>query len=152
MGTEITPRDVARWPYVRRCIADPGGGRAVTVTRATKATSTRHIARRDTCPAVPGAPGDRPPSSRPVLEIRDMRVQWPGGCRTIAPLPDLWLPQGRRLAVLGGGTDGIGGSVLISVLLGLSAYEGSVTLDGTELRDLSRERIRRLIGFAGRPP
>lgn len=92
----------------------------------------------------PGDPGG------PSLHIRGMWSRWRATGRAVPAALDLRLSPGRRVAVLGGG--GAGRSTLTSVLLGLLDYEGSVTLDGIEVRDLPRDRIRRIIGFAGRPP
>ena len=63
---------------------------------------------------------------------------------------DLDLGPGRRVAIVG--PSGAGKSTLASVLLRFLPYEGSVTLDGTELEELAGGDIRRVVGFASQDP
>ena len=59
---------------------------------------------------------------------------------------DLDLSPGRRTGVVG--PSGAGKSTLAAVLLRFVPYEGSVTLDGTELAEMSAEDVRRVVGLA----
>ena len=59
---------------------------------------------------------------------------------------DLDLSPGRRTGVVG--PSGAGKSTLAAVLLRFLPYEGSVTLDGTELAEMSGEDVRRVVGLA----
>ena len=58
---------------------------------------------------------------------------------------DLDLAPGRKVAVVG--PSGAGKSTLAAVLLRLKDYEGSVTLGGTELRDLDGDAVRTVVGL-----
>ncbi len=78
------------------------------------------------------------PESR-TLRVRDLRARYGlGGI-------DLDLAPGRKVAVVG--PSGAGKSTLAAVLLRFLDYEGSVTLGGTELRDLDGDAVRTTIGL-----
>ncbi|MBC6459305.1 thiol reductant ABC exporter subunit CydC [Actinomadura sp. HBU206391] len=83
-----------------------------------------------------------------ALRLRGVRAGETGG--DAAPLTglDLDLPPGRRVAMIGHGDAGRSG--LAAVLLRLVDYEGSVTLNGVELRDLSSADVRRIVGLCAR--
>jgi thiol reductant ABC exporter CydC subunit len=59
---------------------------------------------------------------------------------------DLVLWPGRRVGIVG--PSGAGKSTLAAVLLRFLPYEGSVTLDGTELDELAAEDVRSVVGLA----
>lgn len=78
------------------------------------------------------------------LRITRLRARWPGGGVVAFGDAGLVLPAGRRAALVGCGRLGV--SALGAVLLRLIDYDGSVTLAGVELRDLSGDDVRRVIG------
>lgn len=96
--------------------------------------------------AEPPAPLPLPPGPY-ELHVTDLRTRWPDGepdgeLVTLGDA-DLWLPPGRRVALLGHSR--VTASALAAVLLRLLDYEGTVTLNGVELRDLAGEDVRRVI-------
>ena len=111
-------------PLVRRHarVAPPGGLAAVTE---------------------PPAPLTLPPGPY-ELRIAGLRARWPDGHVITLGDADLLLPQGRRVAVLGGSR--VDTSALAAVLLRLLAYQGTVTLNGVQLYDLSGADVRKVIG------
>ncbi|MCA9540161.1 MAG: ABC-F family ATP-binding cassette domain-containing protein, partial [Myxococcales bacterium] len=82
-----------------------------------------------------------PKSGRVVLELRDVRQAY--GEREIYRGLDIDLLRGQRVALVG--PNGAGKSTLLKALAGLIPYQGSVALDGAEIRSLDRrDRARRL--------
>jgi ABC-type transport system involved in cytochrome bd biosynthesis fused ATPase/permease subunit len=82
------------------------------------------------------------------LRITRLRARWPGGEVVASGDADLLLPAGHRAALVGCGRLGV--SALAAVLLRLIDYDGSVTLGGVELRELSGDDVRRVIGRCSR--
>jgi thiol reductant ABC exporter CydC subunit len=78
------------------------------------------------------------PESR-TLRVRDLRARY--GLHGV----DLDLAPGRKVAVVG--PSGAGKSTLAAVLLRFLDYEGSVTLGGTELRELDGDAVRTVVGL-----
>jgi ABC-type transport system involved in cytochrome bd biosynthesis fused ATPase/permease subunit len=95
-----------------------------------------------------------PPASLPLppapyeLRVADLRARWPDGEpdgeMVTLGVADLLLPPGRRVALLGHSR--VTASALAAVLLRFLDYEGTVTLNDVELRDLPGEDVRRVIG------
>jgi len=86
-----------------------------------------------------------PPPHR--LSMRGVRARYGPGERWALDGVDLDLPPGHRVGVVG--ASGAGKSTLAAVLLRFLPYEsGSVTLDGTELTEMSGEDVRRVVGLA----
>jgi thiol reductant ABC exporter CydC subunit len=84
------------------------------------------------------------------LSLRGVRAGWPGTDGETLRGLDLELPQGRRVAVVCEGGGDAGRSTLVAVLLRLVDYEGSVTLNGVELRDLAGDDVRAVVGLCAR--
>ncbi|GAA2094413.1 thiol reductant ABC exporter subunit CydC [Actinomadura alba] len=82
------------------------------------------------------------------LCVRALRAGGTGDAGAPVSGLDLELPPGRRVALTGHG--GAGRSALVAVLLRLCDYEGSVTLNGVELRDLCGTDVRRIVGLCAR--
>jgi thiol reductant ABC exporter CydC subunit len=104
-------------------------------------------------PRIGGAAGLRDATAgRPgyALSLRGLRAVWPGTDGENLTGLDLELPPGRRVAVVRSDGGGAGQSTLVAVLLRLLDYEGSVTLNGVELRDLAGDDVRGIIGLCTR--
>jgi thiol reductant ABC exporter CydC subunit len=89
-------------------------------------------------------PCHEPARPQPLPEARTLRVRGlraPYGLHGI----DLDLAPGRKVAVVG--PSGAGKSTLAAVLLRFLDYDGSVTLGGTELRDLDSDAVRTVVGL-----
>ncbi len=81
---------------------------------------------------------------RGEIEFRDVSVSYPAG-RALQGI-SLRIPASRTLAIVG--HTGSGKSTLASLIPRLmDPDEGSVLLDGVDVRELSPEALRRLIGF-----
>ncbi len=93
-------------------------------------------------PAFPAAL-PRPPYA---LRVRDLRARWmPDGPYALDGV-SLDLLPGRRCAIVG--ASGSGKTTLTAVLLRLlEPASGSVTLNGVDLRDLSGDDVRRVVGL-----
>ncbi|MEU5881962.1 thiol reductant ABC exporter subunit CydC [Spirillospora sp. NPDC047279] len=97
-------------------------------------------------------PSTEPAEARPLpdghrLTVRGLRARWPGAADDSLVAPDLDLAPGRRVVVMG--RSGSGKSTLAAVLARFLDYRGSVTLGGTELRDLAADDVRSVIGLCG---
>jgi thiol reductant ABC exporter CydC subunit len=95
-------------------------------------------------PAVPAAL----PAPPYVLRVRDLRARWtPGGPYALDGV-SLDLTPGRRCAVVG--PSGSGKTTLATVLLRLlEPAGGEVSLNGTDLRSLAGDDVRRVVGLCG---
>ncbi|MFG2497319.1 ABC transporter ATP-binding protein [Streptomyces sp. NPDC048441] len=84
-----------------------------------------------------------------LLEVRGIKAT--RGGRTVLDGVDLTVPAGGTLAVVG--RSGAGKSLLASIAGRLTdPDEGDVRLDGVPLRSLSREELRREVGYAFERP
>ena len=101
----------------------------------------------DSGPAITSA---RPRSDGPVLELRQLRVSYPGAEHPTLDGLDLTLHPGERLALVG--PSGCGKSTVARAVLQLlppgSSCEGELELAGQDPRRLSRADLRRLRGGA----
>jgi ABC-type transport system involved in cytochrome bd biosynthesis fused ATPase/permease subunit len=97
--------------------------------------------------AEPPAPLPLPPGPY-ELRVTGLRTHWPDGEAVALADADLMLPAGRRVALVARGR--VGTSALAAVLLRFLDYEGTITLNGVELRDLSGDDVRSVIGLCAR--
>jgi ABC-type multidrug transport system fused ATPase/permease subunit len=95
----------------------------------------------------PPAPLPMPPGPY-ELRVADLRTRWPDGEVVTLGDADLLLPAGRRVALVA--RSRVGTSALAAVLLRFLDYEGTVTLNDVQLRDLSGDDVRRVIGLCAR--
>jgi thiol reductant ABC exporter CydC subunit len=93
----------------------------------------------------PSTPSTVRSTSRHSLRIRGVSARYtPEGPRALDAV-DLDLESGRRVALVG--PSGAGKSTLAAVLARFVEYEsGSIHLDGVELRELSGEQVRNVVG------
>ncbi len=83
------------------------------------------------------------------LEARDLVVLSPTGTRLAGPL-NFTLNAGSRVALVG--QSGAGKSSLLNVLSGFLPYEGSLTVNGAELRELDPDSLRARLSWLGQNP
>ncbi|GAB2944455.1 ABC transporter ATP-binding protein [Nonomuraea fastidiosa] len=108
--------------------------------------------------AVPGARPAAGTSTRPrtgvAVSMRGVRFAYPGAPAGVPPVLDgidLDLPPGSATAVLG--PTGSGKSSLGYLLAAaLTPTEGTITLDGTDLRDIPDDELRRRVALADQRP
>ncbi|WP_449334072.1 ATP-binding cassette domain-containing protein [Streptomyces flavalbus] len=100
-------------------------------------------------PALPYGTRDLPPDGPGDLELRGVRVRRDG--RTVLSADAVRLPGGSTVAVVG--RSGAGKSVLAAVAGRLvDPDDGQVLLDGVPLPELTREALRREVGYAFERP
>ncbi|QCT20729.1 cysteine/glutathione ABC transporter permease/ATP-binding protein CydD [Jejubacter calystegiae] len=83
------------------------------------------------------------------LEARDLVVLSPTGARLAGPL-NFTLNAGARVALVG--QSGAGKSSLLNLLSGFLPYEGSLTVNGIELRELDPDSLRARLSWLGQNP
>ncbi len=94
--------------------------------------------------------GELEPDFGPIaLAAEQLVILAPDGTPLSGPL-NFTLGAGQRAAIVG--ESGAGKSSLLNVLLGFLPYQGSLRLNGHELRDISPPHWRRHIGWIGQSP
>ena len=84
------------------------------------------------------------------IEFRDVSFSYQEGPRVLDHI-SFSVKRGQTVAVMG--PTGSGKTTLMNLLLGLYDYpEGSILLDGIELKDISRRWLRRNIGMVSQEP
>lgn len=90
------------------------------------------------------------PGCEPIsLEAQGLNILSPQGKRLAGPL-NFTLPAGKRVALVG--QSGAGKSSLLNLLAGFLPYEGSLRVNGVELRELEPESWRRQLSWVGQNP
>ncbi len=83
------------------------------------------------------------------IEAHEVYILSAQGKRLAGPLT-FSLPAGKRVALVG--PSGAGKSTVVNLLSGFLPYEGSVTLNGHELRDLNPDSLHRNLSWLGQNP
>jgi phospholipid/cholesterol/gamma-HCH transport system ATP-binding protein len=73
-----------------------------------------------------------------MIDVRDLRISF--GDKVIIDGIDLSVPEGGTLVLMG--KNGSGKSIILKALSGLVPYEGTIELNGTDIRELYRDRFR----------
>ncbi|EOY5417256.1 cysteine/glutathione ABC transporter permease/ATP-binding protein CydD [Cronobacter turicensis] len=90
------------------------------------------------------------PGCEPIsLEAQGLTILSPQGKRLAGPL-NFTLPAGKRVALVG--QSGAGKSSLLNLLAGFLPYEGSLRVNGVELRELEPDSWRRQLSWVGQNP
>ncbi|EKY3120067.1 cysteine/glutathione ABC transporter permease/ATP-binding protein CydD [Cronobacter turicensis] len=90
------------------------------------------------------------PGCEPIsLEAQGLTILSPLGKRLAGPLT-FTLPAGKRVALVG--QSGAGKSSLLNLLAGFLPYEGSLRVNGVELRELEPDSWRRQLSWVGQNP
>lgn len=89
------------------------------------------------------------PNQPLVIEARDCIVLSPQGVAITQPLNFQLLAQ-QKIALVG--QSGAGKSSLMNLLLGFLPYQGSVQVNGVELRDLDMAQWRAILAWVGQNP
>ncbi|EOC1311800.1 heme ABC transporter permease/ATP-binding protein CydD [Cronobacter turicensis] len=90
------------------------------------------------------------PGCEPItLEAQGLTILSPQGKRLAGPLT-FTLPAGKRVALVG--QSGAGKSSLLNLLAGFLPYEGSLRVNGVELRELEPDSWRRQLSWVGQNP
>lgn len=85
---------------------------------------------------------------RPLLEASELTVK--AGNETVISRLSFQVLPGRCYAVLG--RSGAGKTLLFKVIMGLHPYEGTLRLEGVEVRTMQRERLLRDVFFVPENP
>ncbi|MFY2980015.1 ATP-binding cassette domain-containing protein, partial [Klebsiella pneumoniae] len=89
-------------------------------------------------------------STDPVtIEAEELFITSPEGKTLAGPL-NFTLPAGQRAVLVG--RSGSGKSSLLNALSGFFSYQGSLRINGIELRDLSPESWRKHLSWVGQNP
>ena len=89
-----------------------------------------------------------PPTGVPRVSLEHVAARYPSSPRRVLDGFDLVLEPGRRVALVG--PSGAGKTTVVNLLLRfLDPVEGSVALDGTDVRALRQDDVRRTFGLAG---
>ena len=84
-----------------------------------------------------------------TIEAEDLFITSPEGKTLAGPL-NFTLPAGQRAVLVG--RSGSGKSSLLNALSGFLSYQGSLRINGIELRDLSPESWRKHLSWVGQNP
>lgn len=138
----ITAGTVVFFVYAMDYVAQPIEDlpQAIAGRRAMRALVARMAGALASNAQAPGAP-EVPAGLRRGVSLRDVGFAYPGGARVLDGV-SAEIPAGSAWAVVG--ASGSGKSTLLSLLMGASgAYDGSIALDGVEVREASPASLYR---------
>ena len=73
-----------------------------------------------------------------MIRVKDLKISF--NDKTVIDGIDLFVPEGSTLVLMG--KNGSGKSVILKALSGLIDYSGTIEINGTDIRDLYRDRYR----------
>jgi phospholipid/cholesterol/gamma-HCH transport system ATP-binding protein len=73
-----------------------------------------------------------------MISVKDLRISFSG--KSVIDGIDLFVPEGATLVLMG--KNGSGKSVILKALSGLIGYKGTIEINGTDIRDMYRDRYR----------
>lgn len=98
----------------------------------------------------PDEPADAPRALRPVLDIENLAVRWPGQPAPAVSGVSFRLQPGDRMLVAG--PSGAGKTSIAHGLVRFLDYTGSYRIDGVEARELPQHAVRRVVGLCEQRP
>jgi thiol reductant ABC exporter CydC subunit len=121
--------------------------RAAVLFAHVRQAATRLFAVLDAPAAIAEPTAARPIPGPPyVLRLHEVRARWTVESPLVLDGLTLELPPGRHIAVIG--ESGSGKSTLAALLLRfLPAESGSICLNGVDLRELTSDDVRRVVGL-----
>lgn len=79
------------------------------------------------------------------LKTSNVRIEYEND--QIVSIPDMCIKQGEKIII--SGESGVGKSTLFDIILGFkTSYEGKVTINGVDLRDINIHSVRKLFGIS----
>jgi ATP-binding cassette subfamily C protein CydC len=87
---------------------------------------------------------------RPVLDVNDLAVRWPGQAAPAVAGITFTLQSGDRMLLTG--PSGSGKSSIAQALVRFIDYSGSYRIDGIEARDVPQHALRRVVGLCEQNP
>jgi len=115
---------------------------ALQAIPATVATAGRLTELANAPHPVPEPVNPLPLASSHEIVFRDVNFAYSDGSKVLSKF-SLVIEEGKRVALTG--RSGIGKSSIAELLLRFRPYDGSITIGGTELRDISGQQISSLI-------
>lgn len=100
-------------------------------------------------PVDPAPTSDGYAHRAPALRVRGLRARWSSGPEVLHGI-DFDVSAGSHVTIAG--PSGAGKSTLLAVLARFLPYEGSITLDGTELQAIAGGDVRQVVGWCPQEP
>ena len=122
---------------------------ALQLLPAARATARRIVELASAPPPVPDPPHSAPLPATTEIAFRHVDFAYDPALPVLRDF-SLEVPRGGRVAIVG--PSGSGKSSVVEILLRFRDYEGSVTVGGTELRELAADELRRLVAAVPQRP
>jgi ATP-binding cassette subfamily C protein CydC len=122
---------------------------ALQLLPAARATARRIVELACAPPPVPDPPHPAPLPATTGIAFRHVGFAYDPALPVLRDF-NLEVPEGGRVALTG--PSGSGKSSVVEILLRFRDYRGSITVGGTELRDLAAEELRRLVAAVPQRP
>lgn len=105
---------------------------------------------RSSAPATPAVAEDSGATGAIAVAVDGLVLRTPDGGRVVLDGAVFSVMAGESLALVG--ESGIGKTTLIEALCGLRAHEGTILLDGREIRTIGRPELSRRVAYLGQRP